>query len=76
MKYIVRSILFNDYFVGIEPMKNNKFKLYWSQFQDEAQRFDSVKEADKCLVLIHGLIEDDLQLSIIEVREDDWFRKI
>lgn len=71
MKYIVKSIIFNDYFVGIEPMKNNKFKLYWSQFKDEAKRFNTIKEADKALTLIHGLIEENLELSIIEVKEDE-----
>lgn len=71
MKYVVKSILFNDYFVTIEPMKNNKFKLYWSQFKDEAKRFDTIKEAHEALGLIHGLIEENLELSIIEVKEDD-----
>lgn len=71
MKYIVKSIIFNDYFIGVEPMKNNRFKFYWSQFKDEARRFNTIKEADNALTLIHGLIVEDLELSIIEVDEDE-----
>lgn len=71
MKYIVKSIIFNDYFVNIEPMKNENFKLYWSQYKGEAKRFNTIKEAEQALTLIHNMIKDNLELSIIEVNEDD-----
>lgn len=72
MKYIVRSVIFNDYYTGVEPMKNGNFKLYWSQWKDEAKRFKSVKEAEKVLTMIHNMITEDLELSIIEVKDDEF----
>lgn len=70
MRCVIKSIVFNDYFVGIEPMKNNHFKLYWSQHKDEAKVFKSVKKLNEALTLIHGLIEEELELKVIEVEDE------
>lgn len=71
MKYIIRSVIFNAYFVDIETMKNNKFKLYWSQIKDEAKIFNIIEVAEKALNLIHNLIKENLELKIIEVKENE-----
>lgn len=71
MKYVIKSIKFNDYFVAVNQIKNNKYELFWSDKREDAYYFATKKEAQDSLVLIHGLIEEDMMLNVIGVEDED-----
>ena len=70
MKYVIKSVLFDDYFVGLKKIKNaQNYKVYWSQRKSDAIKFNTYKEASDKLCIVYGLFEEDLQLEVDKIED-------
>lgn len=71
-QYIIKSEIFNDYFLKVEPNSLKHYNIYWSNDINDAKRYDTKKDANTALGMLQGMSKDDLGLIILEVDKDEY----